>query len=94
MSWYLIRRYMKGQRAEIDEAVWNGSGDLSLKRSFLTSVVSEVVIGLGASVGREAAPKLMGGASGSFIANWFNLTPAQKRLLVACGGGAGSGGGV
>jgi H+/Cl- antiporter ClcA len=31
----------------------------------------------------------MGGASGSVISRWFNLTPAQKRLLVACGGGAG-----
>jgi H+/Cl- antiporter ClcA len=48
-----------------------------------------VVIGLGASVGREAAPKLMGGASASVLSHWFHLSPAQKRLLVACGGGAG-----
>ena len=89
VSWYLIRRYLKNERSEIDEAVWNGDGDLSPRRSLLTSLVSEVVIGLGASIGREAAPKLMGGASGSVLARWFNLTPAQKRLLVACGGGAG-----
>jgi len=89
VSWYLIRRYLKNERSEIDEAVWNGDGDLSPRRSLLTSLVSEVVIGMGASIGREAAPKLMGGASGSVIARWFNLTPAQKRLLVACGGGAG-----
>jgi len=44
---------------------------------------------MGVSLGREAAPKLMGGASGSVLAKWFNLTTAQKRLLVACGGGAG-----
>lgn len=89
VSWYLIRRYLKNERSEIDEAVWNGDGDLSPRRSLLTSLVSEVVIGLGASIGREAAPKLMGGASGSVVARWFHLTPAQKRLLVACGGGAG-----
>ena len=89
VSWYLIRRYLKNERSEIDEAVWNGDGDLSPRRSLLTSLVSEVVIGLGASIGREAAPKLMGGASGSIVARWFHLTPAQKRLLVACGGGAG-----
>jgi CIC family chloride channel protein len=89
VSWYLIRRFLKSEHAEIDEAVWSGDGDLSPRRSLLTSVVSEVVIGLGASLGREAAPKLMGGASGSVISRWFNLTPAQKRLLVACGGGAG-----
>jgi H+/Cl- antiporter ClcA len=89
VSWYLIRRFLKTERSEIDEAVWNGDGDLSPRRSLLTSLVSEVVIGLGASIGREAAPKLMGGASGSVLARWFHLTPSQKRLLVACGGGAG-----
>jgi chloride channel protein, CIC family len=89
VSWYLIRRYLKNEHAEIDEAVWSGDGNLSLRRSLLTSLVSEVVVGAGASIGREAAPKLMGGASGSLIARWFSLTAAQKRLLVACGGGAG-----
>jgi chloride channel protein, CIC family len=89
VSWYLIRRYLKNDRSEIDEAVWTGDGELSMRRSLLTSLVSEVVVGAGASIGREAAPKLMGGTSGSLIAHWFNLTSAQKRLLVACGGGAG-----
>ncbi len=88
-SWYLIRRYLKREKSEIDESLWAGDGELSLRRSLLTSLTSEVVIGMGASVGREAAPKLMGGASGSLLAHWFNLSSAQKRLLVACGGGAG-----
>jgi CIC family chloride channel protein len=89
VSWYSIRRYLKRERSDIDDAIWNGDGELSLRRSLLTSIVSEIVIGLGASIGREAAPKLMGGASGSVISHWFNLSPSQKRLLVACGGGAG-----
>ena len=65
IAWYLIRRYLKREHAEIDDALWNGDGELGLRRSFLTSVVSEILIGLGASLGREAAPKLMGGVSGS-----------------------------
>jgi len=89
VAWYLIRRYLKHEKAEIDESIWNGDGVLSMRRSFLTSVTSEIVIGMGASVGREAAPKLMGGASGSVLARWMKLSPAQRRLLVACGGGAG-----
>lgn len=89
MAWYLIRRYLRHERSEIDDALWSSDGDLSFRRSALTSVVSEVVIGMGASVGREAAPKLMGGASGSLAARWLSLSPAQRRLLVACGGGAG-----
>jgi CIC family chloride channel protein len=44
---------------------------------------------MGASIGREAAPKLMGGASAGILAGWAGLSPAQRRLLMACGGGAG-----
>ena len=67
VGWFLVRRYLKDENAEIDDAVWNGEGDLSLRRGLLTSVISEVVVGLGASLGREAAPKLMGGVSGSVL---------------------------
>lgn len=89
VAWYLVRHYLRDEKAEIDDAVWSGDGQLSLRRGFLTSVISEVVIGMGASIGREAAPKLMGGVSGSVLGTWARLTPAQRRLVVACGGGAG-----
>jgi H+/Cl- antiporter ClcA len=89
VAWYLLRRHTKGERSEIDDAIWNGDGRLSFRRSLGTSVISEFVIGMGASIGREAAPKLMGGASASVLASWARLSPAQRRLLVACGGGAG-----
>jgi len=89
VMWYFIRRYLKHESAEIDDSLWNGDGELGIRRSFFTSIASEIVIGMGASIGREAAPKLMGGASGSVFSHWLKLSPAQKRLLVACGGGAG-----
>jgi H+/Cl- antiporter ClcA len=73
----------------VDDVLWHGDGKLSWRRSLGTSVISEVVIGMGASIGREAAPKLLGGAAGSLLACRFGLTPAQRRLLVACGAGAG-----
>ncbi len=88
-AWYLLRRFTPGKKSEVDEVLWTGEGRLSLRRSLGTSVISEIVIGLGASLGREAAPKLMGAVSGSMVAEWAKLTPAQRRLLVACGGGAG-----
>ncbi len=89
IAWYLLRRYLSYESSEIDDAVWSGDGSLSLRRGFLTSVISEIVIGAGASIGREAAPKLMGGVSGSVLASWAGLTSSQRKLLVACGGGAG-----
>src|SRR6202000_2871154 len=88
-AWFILRRYTSGQHSELDDALWSGDGSLSLPRSVGTSVLSEFVIGAGASLGREAAPKLMGGVTGTIASSWFGLTVAQRRLLVACGAGAG-----
>ena len=88
-AWFLLRKYTKGEKSEVDEVLWAGDGRLSVRRSFLSGVISEVVIGMGASIGRESAPKLMGGVSGSVSAGWFKLNTAQRKLLVACGAGAG-----
>jgi CIC family chloride channel protein len=87
-AWYLLRRFTAGEKSELDDVVWHG-GRLSLRRSLGTGIISEIVIGLGASIGREQAPKLLGGVAGSLLADRFRLTPGQRRLLVACGGGAG-----
>jgi H+/Cl- antiporter ClcA len=100
LSWYLLRRYTPGQRSEIDDVLWSGSAELpadrtagasliSVRRSTGTSLISVIVVALGASLGREAAPKLMGGVSGGLIGARLGLTGAQQRLLIACGGGAG-----
>jgi chloride channel protein, CIC family len=89
VAWFALRRWAKGEPSELDEALWNGDGRLSFRRCLGTSVISEVVVGMGASIGREAAPKLLGGASGSMLAGWAGLSVRQRRLLVACGGGAG-----
>jgi chloride channel protein, CIC family len=89
VAWFLLRRYTSGEKSELDDVVWGEGAKLSFRRSLGTSVISEIVIGMGASIGRENAPKLMGGASASVLAGWARLTPAQRRLLMACGGGAG-----
>ncbi|HEY2277247.1 MAG TPA: chloride channel protein [Streptosporangiaceae bacterium] len=88
VAWYVLRRYTNG-KSEIDDSIWNGDGKLSFGRSLGTSLISIVTIGMGASLGREAAPKLMGGVSASVLASWAQLSIGQRRLLVACGGGAG-----
>ncbi|HTW19083.1 MAG TPA: chloride channel protein, partial [Mycobacteriales bacterium] len=88
-GWYVVRRLMRAQNSDLDDALWAGEGLLSIRRSLASSTLSEIAVGAGASLGREAAPKLLGAASGSLISRWAGLSPAQRRLLVACGGGAG-----
>lgn len=88
-AWYLLRRYTKGERSEVDDVIWQGRGRLSWRRCLGTGLISELVVGMGASLGREQAPKLMGAASGSILAGRFGLDDAQRRLVVACGAGAG-----
>jgi chloride channel protein, CIC family len=89
VAWFLLRRYTEGEKSDLDDVVWEGGTSLSFRRSLGTSLISEVVIGMGASMGRENAPKLMGGASASILAGWARLSRAQRQLLMACGGGAG-----
>ena len=48
-----------------------------------------MTVGLGVSLGREAAPQLAGAATASRLAEWAKLPIWQRRLLVASGAGAG-----
>jgi chloride channel protein, CIC family len=89
LAWYVLRRLTPGEKTEVDDVVWGEGQQLSFRRSLGTAVISELVIGMGASIGRENAPKLMGGAAASVLAGWARLSPGQRKLLLACGGGAG-----
>lgn len=88
-AWWALRRWTAGERSEVDEVVWTGQGHLSFRRVLLSGVLSEVVIGMGASIGRESAPKALGGVSGQLTGGFLRMGAAHKRLLVACGAGAG-----
>lgn len=89
VGWSLLRRFTQGESTHVDHEVWTGDSILSMRRSFGTSVLSEIAVGAGASLGREAAPKLLGAAFGSVLAQGFGLSAGQRRLLVCCGAGAG-----
>lgn len=78
-----------GHGGELAEKIWFGRGALDPLRTLVRIVLSIVVVGMGASLGREAAPKQAGALIASSIAPWGDLSRAQQRLLVACGAGAG-----
>jgi H+/Cl- antiporter ClcA len=89
-SWFLRRRRRnKGHAGDLAQAIWQGTGRLPLRRTLGSALLSIVVVGLGASLGREGAVKQTGAAFASKLGDWMRLSAPQRRLVVACGAGAG-----
>jgi chloride channel protein, CIC family len=74
---------------EVSEALWLQDGRLALWPSLGRGALSTVIVALGASLGREAAPQLAGAAFASRVCEKAGIPSWQRRLLVACGAGAG-----
>ncbi len=55
----------------------------------LEGLVQIVVVGMGASLGREGAPRQVGAAIASTLSDLTGMSSQQRRLLIACGAGAG-----
>jgi chloride channel protein, CIC family len=78
-----------GGGTEVSETLWLRGGQLAFIPAIARAVLSIVTVGLGVSLGREAAPQLAGAASASWLSDWARLPVWQRRLLVASGAGAG-----
>ena len=74
---------------EVSEALWLRGARLPLLPSIAKAIDSIVIVALGASLGREAAPQQVGSAWASTLSDWAKLPDWQRRLLVACGAGSG-----
>ena len=57
--------------------------------TYLKALVSSLLIGAGASVGREGPIVQIGAAIGSAISGFFGLSPEMGRVYLACGAAAG-----
>ncbi len=79
---------MKGDTG-IDGAVWQRNGRIPVWKGLVSAVGSIVSVGMGAAIGRENALKQAGAVLANVAASWRKLPEEQRRLLVACGGGAG-----
>jgi len=85
----LLRKLSSGNSIDLTEAITNYAGRLPALRTLGSATLSVVVVGMGASLGREGAPKQAGAVVANALADRCALSDEQRRLLVACGAGAG-----
>ncbi len=86
---FLLSRLTTGNAIETTTALWFSAGRLPAVRTTASAILSEAVVAMGASLGREGAPKQMGAVFGNLLCDWAGLTDEQRKLIVACGAGAG-----
>ena len=85
----LLVHLSSGNSIDITAAIWFSAGRLPRLRTLGSAVLSVLDVALGASLGREGAPKQVGAVLADALADRGRLSDEQRRLLVACGAGAG-----
>lgn len=85
----LLVRLSSSNSIDITEAIWFRAGRLPALRTLGSALLAIVVVGMGASLGREGAPKQTGAVIANALSDRGHLDDEARRLLVACGAGAG-----
>jgi chloride channel protein, CIC family len=85
----VLVRLSSGNSIDITEAIWFSAGRLPALRTLGSAALSVIIVGMGASLGREGAPKQAGAVTANALSDKMQLSDEQRRLLVACGAGAG-----
>ena len=85
----LLVRLSSGNGIDTAEAIWFSAGRMPPVRTLGSAVLSVLVVGMGASVGREGAPKQAGAVIANALSDRGRFSDERRRLLVACGAGSG-----
>ena len=86
--WYVLQRYYKilSIRKQIDLV---GNTDPVPLSHILHAGMQVAIVGVGASIGKEAAPREVGALIAGRLGKILSLTIKERRVLIACGAGAG-----
>lgn len=86
--WYILqRRYnILSIRRQIDLV---GERDPAPLAHILHASMQVAIVGAGASVGKEGAPREVGALLAGHLGKAFSLAIKERRVLIACGAGAG-----
>lgn len=86
--WYILQRRFKilSIRRQIDLVGETNPAPLA---HLLHASMQVAIVGAGASVGKEGAPREVGALLAGRFAKGFSLALKERKVLVACGAGAG-----
>lgn len=86
--WYVLQKRYKilSIRQQIDLA---GDREPAPLAHLLHAGMQVAIVGAGASVGKEGAPREVGALLAGRLAKGFSLALKERKVLVACGAGAG-----
>src|ERR1035438_10110874 len=87
----LLKQLSSGNGIDTTAAIWFHAGRMPALRTLGSALLSVIIVGMGVSLGREGAPKQAGAVMANFFSDKGRMSDEQRRLLVACGAGAGMG---
>lgn len=86
VGWWALRRW--GTKVvSVEKAA--GGARMPLLATVANTALQVCIVGLGASIGREAAPRELGALLADKVTRAARMGQAESRILVACGAGAG-----
>jgi H+/Cl- antiporter ClcA len=85
----VLKHLSSGNGIDTTAAIWFHAGRMPALRTLGSALLSVIIVGMGVSLGREGAPKQAGAVMANFFSDRGCLSDEQRRLLVACGAGAG-----
>jgi H+/Cl- antiporter ClcA len=88
-GWWWFRRRVPAASVSVTRALREPFGRLPVMATTADALLQVVAVGVGASLGREGAPRQTAAALGGWAARRCGVTVQQYRTLLACGAGAG-----
>ncbi|QNE45634.1 chloride channel protein [Glaciihabitans sp. INWT7] len=86
VGWWSLRRW--GAAVVSVERSMDG-GRMPALSTLANAGLQVIIVGLGASIGREVAPRELGAAIAGWLSEKSGVTARERRILIACGAGAG-----
>jgi H+/Cl- antiporter ClcA len=88
LGWYAVYRWGR-PLVSISKAIKQDDPRMPVISTLAHAILQIVTVAMGSPLGREVAPREIGALYAGWLSHYAGLTPAESRIMVACGAGAG-----